>query len=119
MKELAAEIEASENALMTVDLETQSITTPGGRKFAFTGDPERRVALLEGLDEIGVTLKLDPADPGVSSPRPRDRPWIYRREETPRLARVLILAGDGVGPEILAEVRRVVEWFIDEAAVFH
>ena len=44
---------------MTVDLESQIITTPAGRKLDFTGDPERRAALLEGLDEIGMTLKLD------------------------------------------------------------
>ena len=37
VKELAAEIETSENAIMTVDLETQSITTPAGRKVAFLG----------------------------------------------------------------------------------
>jgi len=114
VKELAVEIETSENAIMTVDLETQSITTPGGRKVAFTGDPERHLALLEGLDEIGMTLKLDSK---IRAHQARDRgsrPWIYRREETPHVARLLILAGDGIGPEILAEVRRVVEWFIAE-----
>ena len=114
VKELAAEIETSENATMTVDLETQSITTPAGRKVAFTGDPERHLALLEGLDEIGMTLKLD-AQIRAHQARDREsRPWIYRREETPHVARLLILAGDGIGPEILAEVRRVVEWFIAE-----
>ena len=114
VKELAAEIETSENAIMTVDLETQSITTPAGRKVAFTGDPERHLALLEGLDEIGMTLKLD-AQIRAHQARDREsRPWIYRREETPHVARLLILAGDGIGPEILAEVRRVVEWFIAE-----
>jgi 3-isopropylmalate/(R)-2-methylmalate dehydratase small subunit len=114
VKELAAEIETSENAIMTVDLEAQSITTPASRKVAFTGDPERHLALLEGLDEIGMTLKLD-AQIRAHQARDREsRPWIYRREETPRVARLLILAGDGIGPEILAEVRRVVEWFIAE-----
>ena len=99
---------------MTVDLEAQSITTPAGRKVAFTGDPERHLALLEGLDEIGMTLKLD-AQIRAHQARDREsRPWIYRREETPHVARLLILAGDGIGPEILAEVRRVVEWFIVE-----
>jgi 3-isopropylmalate dehydrogenase len=112
VKELAAEIETSENALMTVDLETQAITTPTGRTVAFTGDPERRKALLEGLDEIGLTLKLDPQIRAHQARDRESRPWIYRREETPHVARLLILAGDGIGAEILAEVRRVVEWFI-------
>ena len=110
--ELAAEIEASEQALMTVDLQTQSITTPAGRKVAFMTDPERRSALLEGLDDIGMTLKLDAQIRTYRSKDRETRPWIYRREETPRVVRLLILAGDGVGSEILAEVRRVVEWFI-------
>ncbi|MGA3342548.1 MAG: 3-isopropylmalate dehydrogenase [Methylocella sp.] len=114
VKELAAEIETSENAIMTVDLETQSITTPAGRKVAFTGDPERHLALLEGLDEIGMTLKLDSQIRAHQARDRESRPWIYRREETPHVARLLILAGDGIGPEILAEVRRVVEWFIAE-----
>jgi len=112
VKELAAEIEATEQPLVTVELETQYITTPVGRKIAFTTDPERRVALLEGLDDIGMTLKLDGQIRAHQSRDRESRPWIYRREENPRVARLLILAGDGVGSEILAEVRRVVEWFI-------
>jgi 3-isopropylmalate dehydrogenase len=114
VKELAAEIETSENAIMTVDLETETITTPAGRKVAFTGDPERHLALLEGLDEIGMTLKLDSQIRAHQARDRESRPWIYRREETPHVARLLILAGDGIGPEILSEVRRVVEWFIAE-----
>jgi len=112
VKELAAEIETAAQPLLTVDLETQAITTPTGRTITFTTDPERRGALLEGLDEIGMTLKLD-AQIRAHQFRDREsRAWIYRREETARVARLLILAGDGIGPEILAEVRRVVEWFI-------
>jgi 3-isopropylmalate dehydrogenase len=112
VRELAAEIEVSEPALMTVDLEAQSITTPTGRKIRFTADPERRDALLEGLDDIGMTLKRDVQIRTHQSQDRERRPWIYRQEETPPVARLLILAGDGIGPEILAEVRRVVEWFI-------
>jgi 3-isopropylmalate dehydrogenase len=72
------------------------------------------LALLEGLDEIGMTLKLDSQIRAHQARDRQSRPWIYRREETPHVARLLILAGDGIGPEILAEVRRVVEWFIAE-----
>jgi 3-isopropylmalate dehydrogenase len=112
VKELAAEIEATEDALMTVDLETQSITTPAGREITFATDPERRDALLEGLDDIGMTLKFDAQIREHQTHDRENRPWIYQREETPRLARLLILAGDGIGSEIIAEVRRVVDWFI-------
>ena len=61
---------------------------PAG-KSTFTTDPERRDALLEGLDEIGMTLKLD-AQIRAHQIRDREsRPWIYRREETARVARLL------------------------------
>jgi 3-isopropylmalate dehydrogenase len=114
VKEIASEIDAAENALVTVDLENEYVTTPSGKQIAFNTEPERREALLEGLDDIAATLKLDPKIRAYQRRDRADRPWIYRREETPRLARVLILAGDGVGPEVLAEVRRVVDWFIQE-----
>jgi 3-isopropylmalate dehydrogenase len=112
VRELAAEIEAAEQPLVSVDLEALSITMSSGRQVAFTTDPERRAALLEGLDEIGMTLKLD-AQIRAHQGRDREsRPWIYRREETARVARLLVLAGDGIGPEVLAEVRKIAEWFI-------
>lgn len=41
---------------VTVDLETMSVTTPLQDRFTFELDPFRRQCLLEGLDEIGVTL---------------------------------------------------------------
>jgi 3-isopropylmalate dehydrogenase len=112
VKALAAELEAAEQPAVTVDLETQIITAPSGRKIAFTTDPERRDALLEGLDEIGMTLKLDAQIRAHQREDKVDRPWIYRREEAARVARLLILAGDGIGPEVVGEARRVAEWFI-------
>lgn len=88
------------------------ITAPSGRRIPFTTDPERREALLEGLDEIGMTLKIDAQIRAHQRQDRESRPWVYRREETQRVARLLILAGDGIGSEVLAEVRRVAEWFI-------
>jgi len=114
LKLLAAEIETAERPVVTVDLETQEITTPAGRKIHFSMDTERRGALLEGLDEIGMTLKLESYIREHQKDDQKCRPWIYRREEAERVSRLLILAGDGIGPEILAEVRRVAEWFISE-----
>ena len=64
-----------------------------------TIDPERAQALLEGLDEIGMTLKLDDRIRAYQRQDRRERPWIYRSEETESMHRVLILAGDGIGPE--------------------
>ncbi len=75
---LAAEIEAgSSGREMTVDLESCTIATPAGETINFTIDPSRRTALLEGLDEIGLTLK---ASGTITEFQKRDRaarPWIY------------------------------------------
>src|SRR5512144_3183545 len=42
---------------LVVDLEQQSVTTPGGEVFRFEIDPIRKHCLLNGLDEIGLTLQ--------------------------------------------------------------
>jgi len=43
------------------DLQAQQLTAPDGRRFAFAIDAHERTALLEGLDDIGLTLRLLPA----------------------------------------------------------
>jgi 3-isopropylmalate dehydrogenase len=112
VKTLAAELEAAAQPHLTVDLETQTIVAPSGRTIAFEIDAERRDALLEGLDEIGMTLKLDAQIRAHRRHDVADRPWMYRQEERPRVKRLLILGGDGIGPEVVAEARRVAEWYI-------
>jgi 3-isopropylmalate dehydrogenase len=114
VERLAADIEQAKFAEATVDLEQQQIVAPSGAVIAFDIEPERRQGLLEGLDQIGMTLKLDAAIRAFQDTDRGERPWIYRQEETETLARVLILPGDGVGPEVLAQVRRIVDWFIAE-----
>jgi 3-isopropylmalate dehydratase small subunit len=50
-------IAANGAAPFTVDLETQRISGPGGPDIAFDISPADRTRLLEGLDDIGLTLK--------------------------------------------------------------
>lgn len=45
------------NATMTIDLETQSITRPDGEVISFEIDPFLKKCLLEGLDDIGLTMQ--------------------------------------------------------------
>ncbi len=45
------------NAMVTVDLETQEIKGPDGGTINFDIDPFRKHCLLEGLDDIGLTMK--------------------------------------------------------------
>ena len=68
-----------DNALpeFTVDLETRVVVPPDGEPVAFDIDPARRTGLLEGLDDIGMTLKLE-ADIAAFQDRDRQaRPWVY------------------------------------------
>ncbi|MEM1362482.1 MAG: 3-isopropylmalate dehydratase small subunit [Pseudomonadota bacterium] len=55
--ELMSHAEKGANATMTVDLHEQHIIAPDGERFAFEVDPFRRHCLLNGLDEIGLTME--------------------------------------------------------------
>ena len=108
---LAAELAAAADPAMTVDLVAQRITAASGRTVPFEIDSGKRAALLAGLDEVRQTLKLAPAIAAFQAADRTLHPWIYAGVAR-RAARVLLLAGDGIGPEIMGEVRRVIEWFI-------
>lgn len=58
VRRIAEETEASQGAgRTTIDLHRQTVTTPEGRELPFTIDARRRAALLEGLDDIALTMK--------------------------------------------------------------
>jgi 3-isopropylmalate/(R)-2-methylmalate dehydratase small subunit len=62
---------------LDVDLEAGTVTAPDGRALAFTTPaPERRM-LLEGLDEIGLTLKHRDAILEFQARDRGERPWIW------------------------------------------
>ncbi|HUN96426.1 MAG TPA: 3-isopropylmalate dehydratase small subunit [Bradyrhizobium sp.] len=76
--ELAAAVEPDPaNRRLTVDLEQQQIVFPGGGIKSFTIPPRRREALLEGLDEIQLTLKQQPRISAYHQHDRQSRPWIY------------------------------------------
>ncbi|MDZ4138877.1 MAG: 3-isopropylmalate dehydratase small subunit [Erythrobacter sp.] len=63
---------------ITVDLETQTVTTPYQDRFAFTLDPFRRDCLLNGLDEIALTMARDAAIGAFEAARTSGQPWLMR-----------------------------------------
>jgi 3-isopropylmalate/(R)-2-methylmalate dehydratase small subunit len=70
-------LETSEGRTVTVDLERGLVERPDGRTIAFHVSPERRAALLKGLDEIDVILGMLP-DIGRHESADRSiRPWIF------------------------------------------
>jgi 3-isopropylmalate/(R)-2-methylmalate dehydratase small subunit len=65
------------DATVTVDLVECYVQGPTGPRLTFTVPPERRVALLEGLDEIDVMLRLESDSEAFERQDRNRRPWIY------------------------------------------
>ncbi|MBK5947131.1 3-isopropylmalate dehydratase small subunit [Rhodobacter veldkampii DSM 11550] len=65
-----------ENARMTVDLEAQTVTASDGRVFPFDVDPFKKHCLLNGLDDIGLTLEKAAAIDTFETQAAQSRPWV-------------------------------------------
>ncbi|TKD50730.1 3-isopropylmalate dehydratase small subunit [Sphingomonas baiyangensis] len=77
---------AHEGVAITVDLETMSVTTPYQDRFAFHLDAFRRQCLIEGLDEIGITLARDTAISKYEAEAFAARPWIAGESQNAGIA---------------------------------
>ena len=64
------------NARMTVDLEAQTITTSDGQVIAFDVEPFRKHCLLNGLDDIGLSLQKAAAIDTFEAQAATARPWV-------------------------------------------
>ena len=64
------------NAVLTVDLESQTITRPDGQKISFEVDPFRKHCLLNGLDDIGLTLQKQDKIDAFEAQRRLSQPWL-------------------------------------------
>ena len=73
---LMADASDTENPELSVDLVNQTIHRPNGPTVSFEIDPFRKKCLLEGLDDIGLTLaKADDID-SYEAKREKDQPWL-------------------------------------------
>jgi 3-isopropylmalate/(R)-2-methylmalate dehydratase small subunit len=63
------------NATLTIDLPAQEIRGPDGGMVKFELDPFRKHRLLEGLDDIGLTLVEAPAIDAFEKKSAVARPW--------------------------------------------
>jgi 3-isopropylmalate/(R)-2-methylmalate dehydratase small subunit len=59
-----------------IDLESQTVTTPFQDRFTFEIDPFRKTCLLQGLDEIGLTLAKSDAISAYEAKLAAERPWL-------------------------------------------
>jgi len=73
---LMKDAEKGANARMTVDLEAQEITTSDGQVFTFEVDAFKKHCLLNGLDDIGLTMEKSAAIDSFEAQAAQSRPWI-------------------------------------------
>ncbi len=80
LEKLFDDAERGANATMTIDLENQEIRGPDGGAIKFDIDPHRKHCLLNGLDDIGLTMvkkdKIDTFESKVGA----ERPWMLHEE---------------------------------------
>ena len=74
--ELMQEAKDNPDALIEVDLEKQVVTRGNKFSFSFEIDPFRKHCLLNGLDDIGLTLQKDASISTFEKKRNSDKPWI-------------------------------------------
>jgi 3-isopropylmalate/(R)-2-methylmalate dehydratase small subunit len=71
------EMYASEGYELTVDLQRQRVITPSGEELSFEVDEFRRHCLLEGLDDIGLTLQSAEAIRSYEQGWREQSPWLF------------------------------------------
>ncbi len=71
-------LEVAKTHPISVDLEACTVTTPFQDRFGFEMDPFRRACLLDGLDEIGLTLAMDEKIAAYEARVGTERGWLAR-----------------------------------------
>ena len=73
---LLADASDTENPELKIDLESQTISRPNGAAISFEIDPFRKECLLNGLDDIGLTLEKTEAIGSYEEDRKLSMPWL-------------------------------------------
>lgn len=77
VEQLFQECAATEGYQLTIDLEAQEVRTPSGTAFKFEVDPFRKHCLLNGLDDIGLTLQAADDIRAYEEKTKQSRPWVF------------------------------------------
>jgi len=75
--ELMEDAEKGANAIVTIDLEKQEITRPDGEVITFEVDQFRKHCLLNGLDDVGLTLEKVERVDAYEGRQKAEQPWLY------------------------------------------
>jgi 3-isopropylmalate/(R)-2-methylmalate dehydratase small subunit len=74
---LMADAQKGANAVLSIDLEKQTISRPDGEIVHFDLDPFRKHCLLNGLDDVALTQQKTPAIAAYEAQRRAAQPWLY------------------------------------------
>ena len=74
---LFTEVAAHPGFRITIDLPAQTVTAPGAKPMHFDVEPFRKEGLVNGWDEIGLTLRHADAIKAYEERRKRSEPWIF------------------------------------------
>ena len=77
IERLIVQIQATEGYCLTVDLAAQTVTTPTKECYYFDIDPFRKHCLINGLDEIGLTLQNSDKIKLFEQKRQSEQPWLF------------------------------------------
>jgi 3-isopropylmalate/(R)-2-methylmalate dehydratase small subunit len=75
--QLFRETESREGYRLAVDLEQQTVTTPSGESYHFDIDPHRKHCMMNGLDDIGLTLAHADAIRAFEAKHKAAQPWLF------------------------------------------
>ena len=73
---LMKDAERGANARMEIDLEAQTVTSSDGQVFSFEVDAFKKHCLLNGLDDIGLTMKKAASIDAYETKAAAERPWV-------------------------------------------
>ena len=76
LDQLMSDAENGSNSILDVDLESQQIGRPNGEKISFEVDEFRKHCLLNGLDEIGLTMEKQSKIDTFEKQHQHNQPWI-------------------------------------------
>ena len=74
---LFQQVQAQEGYQLTVDLSAQTVTTPTGESFSFSVDAFRKHCLLNGLDDIGLTMQHQDKIRAFEDQHRQAQPWLF------------------------------------------
>jgi len=76
LDELMDDANKGANAVLDIDLENQEIGRPNGDKIPFEIDAFRKHCLLNGLDDIGLTMQKETSIDSFEQKRASEQPWV-------------------------------------------